>query len=101
MPSSWLPPWCASYTEVSPSLTGLKVWVRAALPPGKHKKTGERQLELYDRRRYFCSTGQMLPQFPTTVENRQAEVEALIAAEFPRKTHTQAPAFPLRRGYAP
>ena len=70
-----------SYTEVSPSLTGVKVWVRAQLEMSK-KKPG---LEVYVRGRYFTTTGQILPQFPDTVEERQGELEAIVAEEFPRK----------------
>ena len=43
-----------SYTEVSPSGTGLKVIVRGALPGGRNRK-GE--IEMYDRARFFALTG--------------------------------------------
>jgi len=61
------------------------------LPPGKHKRTGERQLELYDRRRFFVTTGRMLTQFSSSIEQRQAEVEALLAAEFSYKKRSHKP----------
>ena len=39
-----------SYTEVSPSGTGLHIFIRARKPGGKSCKGG---LEMYDKGRYF------------------------------------------------
>lgn len=54
-------PWAAeivralnSYTEVSPSGTGVKIYVRAKLPPGGNRRG---QVEMYDCKRFFCVTG--------------------------------------------
>jgi hypothetical protein len=69
-----------SYTEVSPSATGVKVWVRARLERS-YVRAG---LEVYHRGRYFTATGQLLPQFPQTIQERTTEVEDLVAREFPR-----------------
>lgn len=70
-----------SYTETSPSGTGLHVLCRATLPPGGRRRGS---LEMYDsmRGRFFCVTGQHLADFPSAVEQRQAEVEALHARVF-------------------
>jgi hypothetical protein len=68
-----------SYTEVSPSLTGIKVWIKAELAQSK-TRTG---LEIYRGAQYFTTTGMFLSQFPLTVERRQAELEAILAEEFP------------------
>ncbi len=68
-----------SYSEISPSGTGLHVIVRAAKPAGRCRKGA---LELYDQGRYFCTTGWRLDGWPATVEDRQAAVEALYAATF-------------------
>jgi primase-polymerase (primpol)-like protein len=52
-----------SYTEVSPSGTGLKIFVHGALPPGRRKleevfgKGEHAGIEMYDSGRYFCVTG--------------------------------------------
>ncbi len=73
-----------SYTEVSPSLKGLKVWLRGELPAGRRKKPG---LEVYDRRRFFTVTGAFWPQAPLTIEFRQAELEELLREEFPEPKH--------------
>ncbi|MFC1715569.1 hypothetical protein ACFL6S_18000 [Candidatus Poribacteria bacterium] len=61
----------ASYTEVSPSGTGLHVVVRAR-KPGKRSRKG--QFEIYDRGRWFTFTGFHLDKTPPRIEQRQSEV---------------------------
>jgi putative DNA primase/helicase len=46
----------ASYTEVSPSGTGIRILVRGALPPGR-RKDDARGIEMYDADRYVTLTG--------------------------------------------
>lgn len=70
----------ASYTEVSPSGKGVKVFVRGSLPPGSRRRN---QYEMYDEARFFTVTGHHLPGTPTTVEERTAELTALHARVFP------------------
>ena len=43
-----------SYTEISPSKTGLKIFIRGKLPGGGLKT---KHLEVYDRLRFFTITG--------------------------------------------
>jgi putative DNA primase/helicase len=53
----------ASYTEVSPSGTGIKIFVKGALPLGaRHvfKRVPIKQIELYDGKHYFTVTGDAL-----------------------------------------
>lgn len=69
-----------SYTEVSPSGTGLHCLVRATLPPGGKRKGA---IELYDRLRFFTLTGRRLPDLPATVEERQGQIDTLHAELFP------------------
>jgi hypothetical protein len=69
-----------SYAEVSPSGTGVKLWVRARLDHAK-KKPG---VEVYPHSRYFAVTGSAPSRSRPTVEERQAELEALIREEFPK-----------------
>ena len=64
-----------SYTEVSPSNCGVKVFLKGRLPAGGCNRKGP--VELYDGRRYFAVTGQRLPGTPAEVRDRQAELEAL------------------------
>ena len=63
-----------SYTELSPSGSGIHVIAKAELPPGGRRKG---RIEMYDSRRFFTMTGRYLPGTPTTIVERQAEVEAL------------------------
>jgi hypothetical protein len=70
-----------SYSEISPSGTGIKVWVRARLERS-YVKPG---LEVYQRGRYFATTGQLLPQFSAWIEDRQQELEAIVKREFPAR----------------
>ncbi len=63
-----------SFTEVSPSGTGLHVIVRARLPGPGRRRNG---IEIYDRSRFFCLTGHILPGCRSTIESRQAEADAL------------------------
>lgn len=68
-----------SYAEVSPSGRGVKVLLRATLPPGR-RRIGN--VELYDAGRYFTITGRHLGFTPATVEERTAELAALHASLF-------------------
>ena len=76
-----------SYSEVSPGMCGVKVWVRADLPRS-YRRPG---LEVYRARRYFTVTGILVPQFSAAVEERRAEIEQLVAREFPESTRPSKP----------
>lgn len=59
-----------SYTEISPSGTGVKVYCRGVLP-----RSGKRgSVEMYDRRRYFTVTGWHLGGTPKTIRSAQKEL---------------------------
>jgi hypothetical protein len=61
-----------SYTEISPSGTGLKIFVRGSLPDGA--KAGKRhKLEMYDRDRYFTVTGHHLDGTPREIHVREEQ----------------------------
>jgi putative DNA primase/helicase len=57
-----------SYTEVSPSGTGLHIYVKATLP-GPNNRKGP--LEMYESGRYFTLTGEHLGGTPTEIHERQ------------------------------
>jgi len=80
-----------SYSEISPSGTGVHAIIRAKLNGGR-RRAGN--FESYDAGRYFCVTGNHLPDTPTTIEERQAELEEVRAAVFPAERKPQAPATP-------
>jgi len=67
-----------SYTEVSPSGKGLKVWVRAT-KPGTRCSTRDTpwggKIEVYDRGRFFAVTGNVVRQRP--VRDAQEAVDGL------------------------
>lgn len=60
-----------SYTETSPSGTGVHVIVQGDAPPGR-RRNGD--IELYDRDRYFTVTGRRLTLTPDTVNERTSTV---------------------------
>jgi primase-polymerase (primpol)-like protein len=63
-----------SYTEFSPSGTGLHVLLRAKLPPGGNRRA---RIEMYDRGRFFTVTGRRLRGTSRVVEERQEQLSAL------------------------
>ena len=88
-----------SYTETSPSGTGLHILIRATVPGGG-RRAGS--FEAYSQDRFFLMTGQHLDGTPTTIEHRQAQFDRVFAGMFsetksskPTKSavhsHTQPP----------
>ena len=73
-----------SYTEISPSNTGLRIFVRGKLPPGRRKKG---PIEFYDAERYLTVTGNHLAGTPLTIEDRHDVLQLVHAAHFPRPSH--------------
>ncbi|MFB6140709.1 MAG: hypothetical protein ABEJ26_09785 [Halosimplex sp.] len=67
-----------SYTEVSPSGTGVHVLARGSLPGDRSRKDW---VEMYDDARFFTVTGEHLEGTPITVESRAAAISA-VHAEF-------------------
>jgi hypothetical protein len=70
-----------SYSEISPSGTGIHIIIKGKLPAGQRRKG---KVEMYDSRRYFTMTGHCLPELPLTIEDRQTELEALHGEIFGR-----------------
>jgi hypothetical protein len=75
-----------SYTEVSPSGTGIKVWLRAELSGFPRNRTSTTvwggEFEVYDRGRYFTVTGSHLRGTPAEVRDRQAQLELVLDLVF-------------------
>ncbi len=78
-----------SYTEVSPSGEGLRIFVLGE-PPPNGKRRGN--VEIYDRKQYLTITGHHLPGTPTTIEARQSALERVHAAHIAPPAPTPAPA---------
>jgi hypothetical protein len=80
-----------SYSEISPSGTGVHILLKGSLPEGTDGKkkslkgSGYRPdaaVEIYSAGRYFTCTGQRLPNTPPNVEARQDELLALFTEVF-------------------
>jgi len=61
----------SSYTEISPSGKGLRVFAFGKLPDDGRKKGG---YECYSSGRYLTLTGHRLPGFPEIIEHREKEI---------------------------
>jgi hypothetical protein len=73
----------ASYTEVSPSGTGVKAFIKATKPGSRCRKAyADGEVEIYDRDRFFTVTGLRLTDMPPDVELRQEELESVYVAVF-------------------
>ncbi len=84
-----------SYTERTPSGTGLRIWLRGR-KPGAGCKQGladRAAIEVYDRERFFTLTGFRLEGAPTTIEPRQVQLEALYAELWPPAPTPQPPRY--------
>ncbi len=81
-----------SYTEVSPSGTGVKVWVRGKVPAGGPTRKGG--IEVYSQARYFTVTGERLGGTPAGVEGRQEQLLRLHARVFAEAAPERAAAAP-------
>ena len=68
-----------SYTEITPSGTGVHVLVQGTLPPRGRKKG---DVEMYSYARFFTMSGSHLPGTPPSVEARQEALTALHVAVF-------------------
>jgi primase-polymerase (primpol)-like protein len=77
----------STYTEVSPSGTGVKMIIRGAKPDGARCKSkaidGFKETEVYDRARYFTITGQRWASTPEGISERQAELDELCRRLWP------------------
>jgi len=71
-----------SYTEITPSSEGLRIIVRAKLPPGGRKKG---HYECYDSARYITLTGHLYGASPLPIADRQAVVDVIHAEIFPAR----------------
>jgi hypothetical protein len=66
-----------SYTEISPSGTGVKIFLIGTLPSDNPRQGKIHKIEIYDRGRYFTVTGQHLEGTPKTIEPREERLRAL------------------------
>jgi len=82
-----------AYVEVSPSGTGVHLFVKGSLPEGGRKKG---DVEMYDSGRYFTLTGNFIGQMPKTIAECQKELvdfhaEVFIDKPNPQKSNSLQP----------
>jgi putative DNA primase/helicase len=63
-----------SYTEISPSGTGVHIFVGGKLPPGRRRKDS---IEMYDSGRFFTVTGARVEDTPDEVQARDQQLRDL------------------------
>jgi putative DNA primase/helicase len=79
-----------SYSEISPSGKGIKIWVAGDVPSSLKTE----HIEIYKQTRYFAVTGWHVKGTPTTIRNANGELHALWDSlkpqkqELPEPTHT-------------
>ena len=83
-----------SYTEVSPSLKGIKIYVKAKLSgDGNSFEFQGREYQIYDTGRYFAVTGLILPDSALAIWPRQQVIDSLLLPNA-RSTAPAAPPKP-------
>src|SRR5262249_12587273 len=71
-----------SYTELTPSGSGLHIWIQAQVP-GVHRRKGN--VEIYDSARFLTMTGAQMEGCSDVIEERQDELDRLCAELWPSK----------------
>lgn len=81
-----------TYTEISPSGRGVKLFLLGRKPPGARSRargqgpSGDRSLEVYDKSRFFTVTGRVLDGAPRAIADRQATLESFCSRWWPAAT---------------
>lgn len=71
-----------SYTEVTPSGKGVRVWVEGKWPYSNNRKSGlgkkkDEGIEVYSRSRFFTVTGHHVEGTPTVINRHQAALDTI------------------------
>jgi putative DNA primase/helicase len=77
-----------SYSETSPSKSGVHILAKGQLPQGARRKG---RLEMYESSRYFTMTGQHIEGTPKTIEERTQELADLHARVFDERRAKSKP----------
>ncbi len=75
-----------SYSEISPSGTGIRIFTKGKLPKEGRKKG---DFEIYDTLRFFTITGHHIEGTPLTIEHRQDEINEIHREIFGDKTEVK------------
>lgn len=83
----------ASYTEVSPSSSGVKIWLRAKKPGDRCKLPSYHggAIEIYESGRFFTVTGQSLTESPPPLDDRQDALNEIYQQLFSTEPPKQPP----------
>lgn len=74
-----------SYAEISPSETGVKIYLIAKLGDRKnHFEFSGHEIEAYDQGRFFVITGKRLPEAPAALREAQSTLDELHPPGAPR-----------------
>lgn len=87
-----------TYSEISPSGTGVKFWVKGKLPKNlgvTHIGDGV-TIELYDHVRFFTMTGKRAPSTPAAIRNVNGDLTQLYNRVRPTRAANPAPSAPPR-----
>jgi putative DNA primase/helicase len=91
----------ATYTEVSPSGKGVKMFLRGTLTGrGRNRRLeAGAGVETYNKGRYFTLTGNKLPDSPSTTSEAQTALDEFIAEYWPGKKTTTPSRSPSHNGH--
>ncbi len=78
-----------SYTEISPSATGIRVFVKGDIPDNGRKNTKNHR-EIYKHAHYLTVTGQRLMGYPAKIEARPKEVLEFFNKHFTKENSNPA-----------
>ncbi len=76
-----------SYTEISPSGNGVKIFIRGKKPSTagcRAPMDGMHHIEIYDKHRFFTVTGNRFGESPAAVNDAAEELEKLCLTLWPR-----------------
>jgi hypothetical protein len=93
----------SSYTEITPSQKGLRIYVRGVKTTDRCKRSnvqGCAAIEIYGDARYFTFTGQHLEGTPINVQPRQAELNKLCAELWPAAPDRPSRSAPSGEGFS-
>ncbi|WP_157884778.1 hypothetical protein [Halorubrum aethiopicum] len=72
-----------SYSEVSPSGTGIHTLIQGEKPSGY---TNIENIEVYDSKQYFTFSGEHLESTPKTIKDRREELISICEQHLPKKS---------------
>jgi len=96
-----------SYCEISPSGKGIKIFLKAKIPVSIPKKDGKYQqgfeskrpgileIEVYYGNRFFTLTGNRLPNYPATIEERNDKLTEIFKEVFKDRNYFDGESEPI------